>query len=131
MIHSRVTAYGEKWEKWVDKNIGTSLKSVIPVEYRRRVLVDQAAAGQYAVHEELARRALEGKPEVQRMKEKVQPTRRPTPRRRPATATMSTDQATNATQPPTQAGGEEAAENEWRDMSGDARTTQQSVAIGL
>ena len=55
MLHSRATAYGEKWRLWVRRNWHTSNKHIVPERHRKKIFVDSDAEGNYSISAELLR----------------------------------------------------------------------------
>ena len=53
MNHSRLTAYGEKWLKWVNKNKNTGNKHDIPPRHQDKRVLTQELTGEYEIHTEL------------------------------------------------------------------------------
>ena len=49
LTFSRIIAYGEKWQKWCNKNANTKLKNVIPERHRNKILIQQLMHGDYEV----------------------------------------------------------------------------------
>ena len=49
MTITRVTAYGEKWKLWSIKNKFTSLKCIIPLDKRDRVVIEQDMFGDFQI----------------------------------------------------------------------------------
>ena len=49
LLHSRVTAYGEKWKLWVRRNWRTSNKHVIPEKHRNKVFITFDLYGNYTI----------------------------------------------------------------------------------
>ena len=47
---TRLTAYGEKWLAWVNRNRYTSNKSCIPLSKQNRTVIKQDGEGQYTIH---------------------------------------------------------------------------------
>ena len=49
ILHSRVTAYGEKWKFWVRRNWRTCNKHVIPEKHRNKVFITFDQYGNYTI----------------------------------------------------------------------------------
>ena len=50
LLISRLKAYGHKWAKWVNKNVGTQNPSTIPLRHRKSSLIDQEADGTFEIN---------------------------------------------------------------------------------
>ena len=50
MTVTRLTAYGEKWLKWVRKNRGTGNKHFIPERHQNKIFIKQSGTGEYELH---------------------------------------------------------------------------------
>ena len=50
MLISRLKAYGYKWQKWVERNSGTSLPATIPLRHREKCLISQGPCGDFVIH---------------------------------------------------------------------------------
>ena len=50
LLITRLTAYGERWLKWVRKNRETGNKSRIPKKHQNKTLIRQDANGRYTVN---------------------------------------------------------------------------------
>ena len=50
MLVTRLTAYGEKWLRWVRKNRETGNKSRIPKRHQDKKLIKQDVDGNYAIN---------------------------------------------------------------------------------
>ena len=128
MLHSRVTAYGRKWELWMIRQRGKreADQKRIPRRYQKRAFIKQGPLGDYIVQPILLQN-IETQKDTDpvmmpgtRQRRRVARQRPPTPPGRPPGSDGS------LTPPPT-----EAEDDPWRDMAGDALTVTQAQPRGV
>ena len=142
MIVSRLNAYGEVWKQWCEEGIHMSRNRVIPEKHQDKKVIFSEFSGEYCLHcaltDELGyvraqaeEARASGATRAPRTRFAPEPPLRaaPTaPRAGPAAPTsQGPAQLPRAAEPADVTN----ARDEWRDMAGDALTTQQAWARGL
>ena len=132
LLRTRVTAYGEKWLKWVHTGIHLEEPRVIPKKYHERGVIRQGWEGEYEIAPEIqefaAKGTLEGKwymptrPDIETQMRKDQDEPQTGDSRPKKKKDREYGRGTPATQ---QTRREARRTDEFTDKSGDARTSAQ------
>ena len=130
MIVSRLHAYGETWRRWCEEGVHMSRNRVIPPKHHNKSVLFSEWSGDYCIHCALTDELgyVREQADAARANRRARPAAKPfapEPPLRPAPAGKAP--ARRAAVPDDVAN----AEDEWRDMSGDALTVRQARERGV